>query len=115
MYKLKVNKNGDGVQFVLGEDEFNAWIYQIDDVLSRVVSLKDEAAKKDIKALRKVRTQLMTKSEFDKRAREAYCFLPVFDFEILVHFLAFDLPGSSENERSTPFKQAIANPLSKRR
>ena len=51
MYKLKVNKNGDGVSFTLPEDEFNSWIKQINSVLERVKGLKDEHAKNDIKFL----------------------------------------------------------------
>ena len=113
MYKLKVNKNGDGVSFVLPEDEFNAWITQIDSVLDRVKGLKDEQAKNDIKFLKKTRLHLMTRSYFDTKTREAECFLSLFEFEIAVHFIAFDLP---ETERkNTPFKQALANPINKRR
>lgn len=113
MYKLKVNKNGDGISFTLSEDELNSWIAQIDSVVERVKGFKDENAKNDIKFLKKARLHLMTRSYFDSKKREAECFLSLFEFEIVVHFIAFDLPEAEG--KNTPFKQALANPINKRR
>ena len=116
MYKLKVNQAGDGIQFVLDESEFDAWILQFDDVLSRIKVLKDSNAQKDIKTLKNIRAKLMAKTQVDMKNREAYCFLPIYEFEVAMHFLTFDLAGVEiGQENNSPFKQLIKNPLVKRR
>lgn len=111
MYKLRLNKKHDGVLFVLSEDEFDMWITQIDGVLVDLADMSE--GKEDSKTLRKIRNNLMVRSTFDKAKREAECSLTIYEFEVLVHFLSFDLPLPST--KSTPFKQALKNPIGKKK
>lgn len=111
MYKLRLNKNHDALLFSISEDEFNAWITQIDDVLIRIKHVPN--SKDDIKTLKKARNFLTTKSCFNKTLAEADCFLPIYEFEVLMHFLTFDLPTTTG--KSSPFELASKSLITKKK